>query len=314
MWVPLNHFVRRFGHNRTLPTSHTLDPDVIARHSSRGTGPQCRRKGRPLLFVTGGSGFLGSALTAVALDTGWEVTAPSSSVLDILDRENVIATIRDLAPTAVVHLAYRKDNRRNIVDGSTHVAEAAAAAGSRLIHMSTDIVFSGRPRPYIESDDPDPANDYGQYKFEAELAVRAVLPTSTIVRTSLLYGTQALAPLQIDVQQALETGPRHHQPMTFFTDEYRCPAHVDDVARSLIALAGSPETPRLIHVAGPERMSRADFATRTARWLGLNADNLLTSTIAQAGLERPANVVLDTARAQRSGLACRSVATSYGQT
>jgi dTDP-4-dehydrorhamnose reductase len=265
-----------------------------------------------LLFVTGGSGFLGSALIAVALEERWQVAAPSSSALDIRDREAVIATIGELKPTAVVHLAYRKDDRTNIVDGSRHVAEAAATSRSRLIHMSTDVVFRGRLQPYDEADNPDPANDYGRYKFEAEQAVRAAFPTATIVRTSLLYGTAALAPLQIDVRRALETGPGH-QPMTFFTDEYRCPAHVTDVAAALVAIAGIPAMTRLIHVAGPERMSRADFARRTALWLGLRSDNLVTSTIAEAGVTRPANVVLDTAKAQRLGLTCRSVAASYDE-
>ena len=139
-----------------------------------------------MLFVTGGSGFLGSALIAVALEEGWQVVAPSSSALDIRDREAMIATIGELEPTTVVHLAYRKDDRTNIVDGSRHVAEAAAAFGSRLIHMSTDVVFGGRLEPYVEADNPDPANDYGRYKVEAELAVCAALPTATIVRTSLL--------------------------------------------------------------------------------------------------------------------------------
>ena len=83
-----------------------------------------------MLFVTGGSGFLGSALIAVALEESWQVTAPSSSALDIRDRELVIEVIGKLEPTTIVHLAYRKDDRTNIVDGSRHVAEAAAASGS----------------------------------------------------------------------------------------------------------------------------------------------------------------------------------------
>jgi dTDP-4-dehydrorhamnose reductase len=265
-----------------------------------------------LLFLTGGSGFLGSALIAVALEEGWQVAAPSSSALDILDREAVIATIGEFKPTAVVHLAYRKGDRATIVDGSQHLAEAASDCGSRLIHMSTDVVFSGRPEPYVESDDPDPLIEYGRHKFDAEQAVMAVCPTAAMVRTSLLYGTDVLAPLQVDVQRALDTGP-DHQPMTFFTDEYRCPAHVDDIAAALITLAGARDVTGPLHVAGPERISRADFATRTARWLGLRGEALSTSRIAEAGLTRPANVVLDSTTARSLGITCRSVAMSYGE-
>ncbi len=264
------------------------------------------------MFVTGGSGFLGSALSTAASGAGWDVATPTSSMLDIRDRGMTIAVVRELQPAAVVHLAYRKGDREIIVDGSRNVAEAASASDSKVIQMSTDVVFGGRPAPYIESDNPNPANEYGRYKFEAETAVTEACPSATIVRTSLLYGTDVLAPLQLDVERALDDGP-NHQPMTFFTDEYRCPAHVDDVAMALVVLAGNTDLSGPIHVAGPERISRADFAIRTARWLGLREQDLATSTISEAGLDRPANLVLDTTLALNLGISCRSAAASYNE-
>jgi len=265
---------------------------------------------RQSLLLTGGSGFLGSAVTRAASNSGWDVAAPTSSALDVRDRDAAIAAAVDLRPTTVIHLAYRKGDNETTVGGSLNMALAATESGSRLIHMSTDVVFAGGPEPYDESADPHPANEYGRQKFAAEQAVKLACPTATIVRTSLLYGTTDLAPLQLDVRRALSTGP-DHQPMTFFTDEYRCPAHVDDVATALVALAGRTDFSGLLHVAGPERISRAEFAVRTARWMGLRAQDLSTSTISEAGLSRPANVILNTARALALGIACRSVAASY---
>ena len=75
------------------------------------------------------------------------------------------------------------------VDGSHHVARAAAEVGARLVHVSTDLVFDGAlGRPYTEDDEPRPVIDYGRQKLAAEEIVRAVLPGALIVRTSLIYG------------------------------------------------------------------------------------------------------------------------------
>lgn len=227
--------------------------------------------------------------------------------MDIRRRESTMDTITDWKPNAVVHLAYRKGDPSTIVDGSRNVAEAAAACGARLVHMSTDIVFPGRAAPYTETDHPFPMIEYGRHKLDAEVAVAEAYPSALQVRTSLLYGTTELGHLQVDVQRALDG-----RPMTFFTDEYRCPAHVDDVAAAVAQLAAMPEVSGFLHVAGPDALSRADFALQTARWMRRDATALQTGTIADSGLVRPANVVLDSAQAAALGIECRSVEQAYG--
>jgi dTDP-4-dehydrorhamnose reductase len=271
-----------------------------------------RHRRRRLMLVTGASGFLGRHLTHGRASDGWELIAPSSSAMDIRRRESTIDTITDWKPSAVVHLAYRKGERRTIVDGSRHVAEAAAACGARLVHMSTDLVFASRNRPYVEGDVPLPTDDYGRDKFDAERAVAVACPSAVIVRTSLMYGTDDLGVPQLDVERAL-LAPHGETPMTFFTDEYRCPAHVEDVAAAVADLAGRSDVTGPLHIAGPEALSRADFAQRTATWLGRNPASLRTGTIEQSGLERSARVVLDTTQAAALGIACRSVNESYAR-
>ncbi len=292
--------------------------------SLRGRVGARRRK---LLLVTGGSGFLGRHLTHGRASEHWELIAPSSTSMDIRRRDSTIAAITDWKPTAVVHLAYRKGDRPSIVDGSRHVAEAAAACGARLVHMSTDVIFPGRPAPYTESDVPFPIIDYGRDKLDAERAVVEACPDALLLRTSLLYGTDELGVPQLDVQRALAGTT----PMTFFTDEFRCPAHVDDIADAVAHLAGRPDITGVLHVAGPEALSRADFARRTARWLGLDPAALHTGTIESAvqamslpvtgapadssrsGGLRVARVVLDSSRANALGIGCRSVDEAYGR-
>ena len=271
-----------------------------------------RYRRRKLMLVTGGSGFLGRHVLNGAATDKWELVAPTSRAMDIRRRESTIDEITGWKPSVVVHLAYRKGDRPSIVEGSRHVAEAAAACRARLVHMSTDVVFAGRAAPYTERDAPFPVIDYGRDKRDAEDAVMSACPNAVMIRTSLLYGTGELGQVQLDVQRALHADHRT-TPMTFFTDEYRCPAHADDVAAAIATVAGLPDITGPLHVAGPDTISRAEFARRTARWLGGNPTNLQTGTIAQSGQVRVARVAHDTAKATSLGITCRSITESYGQ-
>lgn len=265
--------------------------------------PRSRRR---LVLVTGGGGFVGRHLLERLSAPGWETVAPSSAALDV-SRSSTVEAIRDWKPAVVVHLAYRKGDPASIVDGSRYVARGAAAAGARLVHVSTDIVFAGRTTPYTEADVPDPIIPYGEQKAAAERAVAEECPSAVSVRTSLVYGTDHVAPVQLDVRRALADGPER-RPMTFFTDEVRCPVHATDLADALLALAALPEVTGPLHVAGPDDLTRADFARLIAVWSGLDPDRLSTATVADSGTVRPAHVVLDSSAAGALGISCRSAA------
>lgn len=258
------------------------------------------------MLVTGASGFLGRHLVRGSVGARWEIIAPGSNSMDVTDRSQVVDTITGWKPDVVVHLASRKD-RRTIVEGSRHVAEACAAARSRLVHLSTDVVFGGRPAPYTERDVPDPITDYGVDKRDAELAVSAVDPAAAIVRTSLLYGSDSPSPFQIELATALRHG---HSNMTYFTDEFRCPVHVDDVADAVGVIADQHDVGGVLHVAGPERISRLEYAQRLARHAGFPRAELASSAVFESGQVRARNVVLDSSLAATVGIRCRPMSAS----
>jgi len=260
-----------------------------------------------LVLVTGGSGFVGRHVVA-ACPPGWEVVAPPSASLDVRSADQVADAVRGWRPGAVVHLAYRKDDPRTIVAGSANVARAAAASGARLVHVSTDVVFGGRPRPYLEQDACSPVTDYGTWKALAEREVAAADPSAVVVRTSLVYGTGELGHVQLDVERAL----RERAGTAFFTDEVRCPVHAGDLAAALVELSRRRDVAGPLHVAGPQPLDRAELARRFARWMGHDPGAIRTSTIAESGLVRPANVVLDTSLAASIGIRCRSLDDALG--
>ena len=229
------------------------------------------------LLVLGGSGYLGSELLRRS-----DAIAPSSAELDIRSEDAVRGAFGSARPDAVINTAYRADERATTCDGAIHVARAAAAAGARLVHMSTDVVFDGeKGSPYVEDDPPAPLSGYGRDKADAERGVLAACPGAAIVRTSLIYGGPEPGP-----QERLAADPE----ATFFSDEIRSPVHVGDLAQALLELAAGDHA-GLIHVAGAEALSRHRFAEL------LSGGPVRAGTLAGSGLVRPRDCSLSLERA-----------------
>ena len=151
---------------------------------------------------------------------------------------------------AVVHTAYRhggEDEWSTNVDGSAAVA--AAAAGRRLVHVSSDLVFDGSRGRYTEDDEPAPVSSYGRSKVEAERRVAELASGSTIVRTSLIYGGPEPGPQE----RLARKGTR------FFVDEIRSPVQVGDLADAVLELIGI-DCAGVLHLGGADDISRYDFA------------------------------------------------------
>jgi dTDP-4-dehydrorhamnose reductase len=251
------------------------------------------------LLVTGGTGYLGGELMRRAPAVGtWhtsEPTAPGDWLrLDVRDSVAVRRELERRRPAAVIHTAYRQDDRATTLDGAAAVAEAAASVGARLVHVSSDVIFDGtKPGPYTEEDPPSPITDYGRAKADAERAVRAAHSGAVIVRTSLIYGGREPGRHERLAREAAEGRGR----TAYFEDELRSPVLVEDLAGALLELAGRDEE-GILHVAGPDAVSRYEFARLLAQAHGLSGERIPRARLAGSGLVRPANCVLDSSRAR----------------
>ncbi|HKV67261.1 MAG TPA: SDR family oxidoreductase [Gaiellales bacterium] len=254
----------------------------------------------PRLLVTGGSGHLGGELVRCASDAGWEVCGtslrtPGHVHLDVRDAAAVEALVADRAPDCVIHTAYLQDGPdawATNVEGSANVATAAAGRGARLIHLSTDLVFDGRAGPYAEEDAINPLLDYGRSKAAGERVVAERHPEATIVRTSLIYGGEGLSGHERRILDVVDG----RADLAFFTDELRCPVHVSDLARALLALAAIDHAGPL-HLAGADGVSRYELACLVAAAHGREFAHLRTTTSAGMRPERPRDCRLDCSRA-----------------
>ncbi|WP_238006762.1 sugar nucleotide-binding protein [Dactylosporangium sp. AC04546] len=255
------------------------------------------------VLVVGGSGLLGRELVRQALTAGHATTAtyhrqaapiPGAAwrALDIRDRAAVAALAGEVRPDVVVNAAYQQGDWATTADGGMHVAAAAAAAGARLVHVSSDAVFSGAAESYAETSPPDPVTPYGAAKAAAETAVAGLDPAAIIARTSLIVGGGES--LHETFTHALAAGTASG---ALFTDDLRCPVDVGDLAAALLELAASAHR-GVHHVAGADAVSRHELGTLIARRDGLDPSRLPAASRAAAGIPGPLAVRLDCAATQ----------------
>ncbi|MFJ8463307.1 dTDP-4-dehydrorhamnose reductase [Streptomyces swartbergensis] len=152
-------------------------------------------------LITGAGGMLGHDVVEELTRRGEEVVGLDRTALDITRPAAVDEAVREHRPGLVVNCAAytavddaESDEARALEingEGPRLLARACAAHGARMIHVSTDYVFSGEARttPYPEEHPTGPRTAYGRTKLAGERAVLEELPgASAIVRTAWLYG------------------------------------------------------------------------------------------------------------------------------
>ncbi|HEV2079850.1 MAG TPA: family 1 glycosylhydrolase [Allosphingosinicella sp.] len=233
------------------------------------------------LVITGATGTLGRAFARICEHRGLPFCLTTRDELDITDARSVKRALKQHKPWAVINSAgfvrvADAENERDAcleanASGVENLARACAAAAIPLVTFSSDLVFDGSlGRPYVESDEPRPANVYGLSKAEAERHVREIAPEALIVRTSAFFGPWDRYNFAWNVLNAIARG----EPVQASRTAVISPTFVPDLVHATLDLLIDGET-GIWHLANQGELSWYEFAVRLAQGAGLDSSLVL---------------------------------------
>lgn len=263
-------------------------------------------------LITGSYGQLGTDLqTVLADDPSDTVRAVDVDVLDITDSAAVRAAVAEFAPDVLINAAAytavdaAEDDEQTAfkvnATGPAVLAAAVAATPARMIHVSTDYVFSGDgSAPYEVDDEPDPQSAYGRTKLAGEQAVRELLPErGYIVRTAWVYG--GTGKNFVKTMARLE---RERDTLDVVDDQRGSPTWSADLARALVELGRSNAPAGTYHATGSGDTTWFGFTRAIFEELGADPARVhpISSEQYPQKAKRPAYSVLSDAAWRAAGL------------
>ena len=211
--------------------------------------------------------------------------------IDITNKKNC-EKIFDVKPDIIINTAaitnvdYCEKFERNAFDvnvtGTKNIAKIAEKLGSKLIHISTDAVFSGSKKFYVEEDKPNPISVYGKTKLESEKIISKV-NDSVILRPSVLFGWIPFEYIKTkdESRKTMNFGLwvidqlYKNNKISIVNDQINTPTLADNLAENIIEIIKTDLT-GIFHLSGLSCISRLDFSKKIAKTFGYS-DNLISS-------------------------------------
>ncbi|MCY0864089.1 MAG: SDR family oxidoreductase [Sulfobacillus sp.] len=253
----------------------------------------------PRHLVIGASGQVGGALwKALSADSRVTVTGtygsretPGLYPLDMTDATRIEEAFNAWRPDVVWLPAAQADvdacqrdpdgSARMNVTGPYTVMQAAAERRATLVFYSTDYVFDGEAGPYDETAPTHPLQHYGSQKAEAERLLLQYEKT-VVIRPAWIYSRE---PGPRNFIWRLVHAARTHQPIRAAVDQISTPTPADALA--IMSIRAVDDGFRgILHLVGPERLSRYQLTENILRLAGLT--NVTIEPVTLASLDLPA--------------------------
>ena len=257
-------------------------------------------------LITGSNGQLGRSLQDTLKVKGIEYIALSKSDLDISNASRTKALFSELKPGVILNAAAYTNVERaeseqieafeiNAI-GASNVAQASKTIGAKLVHFSTDYVFSGkRNLPWEVSDLAEPTSIYGKSKLAGEIEVSTIYPDgSLIIRTAWLYSKYGKNFYKTILNLAL----KDQNPINVVADQFGQPTSAIDLAGLAVSAISKDLPTGIYHGTSSGESSWHEFAVEIFKLAGADSNRVkaISSKDYEARASRPDFSALDNSK------------------
>lgn len=227
------------------------------------------------ILITGCNGQLGNEMRVLSSEhPKHRYFFTDVAELDITDRKAVAAFVAEHSIDLIVNCAAYTNVDKAEEDEATAMkinAEALSVLGSqgiKVIHVSTDYVFSGDEHvPCRETDQAAPRTAYGRTKYEGEKLLLAECPEAVILRTAWLYSSFG----NNFVKTMIRLGKEKEQLGVVF-DQIGTPTYAADLAWAIFTVIESPVWhPGIFHFTDEGVCSWYDFTLAIHELAGITS-------------------------------------------
>ena len=263
-------------------------------------------------LIAGANGQLGRCLQQALESNSIEYTAYSKEEMDISDYSNVQDVVKRVKPDIIVNTAAYTDVDQAEIDqieafainqtGVTSLANASKLVNARLIHFSTDYVFSGEStKPWQVSDATNPLSKYGESKLAGELEIARIYPeNSMIIRTAWLYSPFGKNFYKTILNKAINS----QETVRVVNDQIGQPTNANDLAELTVRAISKKALTGVYHGTNSGACSWFEFAKFIFEIVGEDVNRVvpIPSSEYATRAKRPKYSVLDGQKWSESGI------------
>ena len=280
------------------------------------------------VLVTGGSGLLGQHLN-FAISKNFKIRTTynnnlgncgefDSKKIDIRNELELNDLFQEFQPDIVIHAAAitnpipkenqsTKDYFNLNVTATKNIASLCQDYHSKLIYISTDLVYAGYRGSFLKEDAKlIPASLYAETKLVGEMKVKESTDNYLILRTSLLYGfglNHSRCHFHFMIDEL-----KNKRPVKLFTDQYRTPISLNDASSIISHLAEMDVKDEITNLGGLERVSRYELGEMLCSIAGFDKNLLQKITTDNIpNYPKVEDVSLNTGKLQSLGLKSRTI-------
>ena len=238
------------------------------------------------LLIVGGSGLLGINWACLVRDDFEVILALhnrnisldgiETEKISIESIETLFEDLNRIMPDIVVNAASLtsvEECEKNFIkakevntDAASNIAIVCEELKIKLVHISTDHIFSGKNQFSDEYCEASPLNNYAKTKYQAEIEVKNSNPSSLIIRTNFYgWGTS----YRHSFSDLIINNLRNNLQIHLFADVFFTPMLIDELVSSINELIGLNQC-GIFNVVGSDRLSKFEFGLKIADCFGLN--------------------------------------------